>query len=374
MRELALVTAAASHGYEPYTYALAGPLGCGKGTDIGRALCAEALFIEAGAPGQLGDTSLPLQRNSHVGIKTVHGLADNLEKLVGWCEGAGREHIERAGALVITDATLAIEDSVVEWRRDRTQKNTYYAFNQRDLMVKIMRGIARHYGVLAVTIFHTRLPKIENGIVVEEGRLSVGVNKMEASNDISASCDCLWVYDDYPEGPDPWWSKRYYCNPGDPMFRGKDRNDVLGTINRYAPANFREYIFKASGVRLARPAGLEWQDDLAERVANALEAEGVRILDVIRGAHGFAAGRDGHHVRWAIQDGIARHGYRHLRGLFDLDDLPPRGGKATTAPPTGAPPAGGSPPAGQQSAAPSPPATPQVPSNPAVPPPQDNKP
>lgn len=328
------MTTAATAQYAPHFYAIAGPLGCGKGVDMARALCG-AMFVEAGAPGQLGDTSLPAWQTSHIQIQVAHGIADDLGKLVPWCESAeGSELIKRAGALVVTDATLAIEDSVTDWRRSaESASNKYYAFNQRDLMVKALRAVGRHLGVLVVCLFHVEMPRRVDGIVVEEGRLAVGSNKPEASNDISASADCTWIYEDWPDGPDPWWSKRYRCDPADQSFRGKDRNDVLGVLNLCAPANFREYLRAVNGAVLPRPVGQEWQEDLAERVAAAMESPDLKIREIVKVAQGFANGRDPYHVRWAIQDGIARHGYRHLRGIFDLDDLPTRGASAAGAPP-----------------------------------------
>ena len=50
------MTTAATAQYAPHFYAIAGPLGCGKGVDMARALCG-AMFVEAGAPGQLGSVA-----------------------------------------------------------------------------------------------------------------------------------------------------------------------------------------------------------------------------------------------------------------------------------------------------------------------------
>lgn len=337
--------------FEPGFYAIGGELGSGKSFDIGKSLIG-ATVIEAGT-GDMGALTMPCLRAGGFRPSAVHGLSGNLSQMMDWCTGKGKETIQRSGALIIDDATLLVEDSVTHWRQNNPGGNAYYAFNRRDLLMKNFRRLTDELGVLVVALFHIKMGQKKDGVSVAQGRLSVGVNKVEASNDVSASAYSVWRYVNWPQGPNPWWSKRYFCGSDDSEFPGKDRNDVLGAINPYGPANFREYMRKATRRPLPRLPGLDWQDEIADYVAGEMD-KGAKVLDVIRALLGTAGNADERHLRWAIDDGIARHGYRHLRGIFDVFDLPSRVANVGLPPGGGLPPTNGAgaPASGSSTAAP----------------------
>jgi hypothetical protein len=110
----------------------------------------------------------------------------------------------------------------------------------------------------------------------------------------------------------------------------KDRYDVFHRGRQTAPANLREYL-RAAGVILPRFPGLEWQERVADAVAEK----------VLRGASHREAwvwaveklrskNLNPRHVRWAIEDGIARAVYADPV-LSDPLYLPPEAPAAALA-------------------------------------------
>ena len=64
------------------------------------------------------------------------------------------------------------------------------------------------------------------------------------------------------------WNVRLAVDPYDADWYTKDKYHVIG---RRGPLNVREH-WTAAGLRLSRPPGLEWQDEIAEEVAQAVAA------------------------------------------------------------------------------------------------------
>tara|TARA_R100000455_G_C6221992_1_gene86161 strand:- start:135 stop:704 length:570 start_codon:yes stop_codon:yes gene_type:complete len=124
-----------------------------------------------------------------------------------------------------------------------------------------------------------------------------------------------------PDYPDPWFKGAYYCNPEDPQWITGDRTGVCSRTRQNAPANLREILRAShSGYQLPRVSGLEWQDDVADIVANRF-AEGEDVKDIITDINKSKGKKvQPLHLRWACQDGIAR-GVLQLQskqGLFDF--------------------------------------------------------
>ena len=114
----------------------------------------------------------------------------------------------------------------------------------------------------------------------------------------------------------PWFPSVYYCDPTDSNWITGDRTGVCTTKT---PGNLREILRASeSGYLLSRLPGLEWQDELADIVAEKI-ATGADVRATVQEVVGqFQA--NPLHLRWACQDGIARGVLRmnKQKGLFDF--------------------------------------------------------
>lgn len=83
------------------------------------------------------------------------------------------------------------------------------------------------------------------------------------------------------------------------------------------PMNVAEGL-RAAGYIIPRPKGLEWLEDVAERVAGAVTKAGMeQWREVLRGAAAKLAGRPVPHVRWALSDGLHRARFRQAQASLD---------------------------------------------------------
>jgi len=89
----------------------------------------------------------------------------------------------------------------------------------------------------------------------------------------------------------------------------KDRFDVLHRFRPTGPANIREH-WRAAGIATTRPKGLEWQDKVADAMVNLILGKGKTQREAWAAV---AARLDGKfhpkHIRWALEDGLARASY-----------------------------------------------------------------
>ena len=88
-----------------------------------------------------------------------------------------------------------------------------------------------------------------------------------------------------------------------------------------------------SNYRLDRLDGFDWQDDVADSVAEAMSS-GVTVQDAIQAA---VAGRKDNplHLRWACQDGIARGvlAQQAKQSLFDFSEVEESASNSPSLPP-----------------------------------------
>ena len=101
------------------------------------------------------------------------------------------------------------------------------------------------------------------------------------------------------------------------------------------PGNLREIMnASASGYKLDRFPGLEWQDDVAEEIAQQI-ISGRSSRDVAAETLQKYGQHQQVHLRWACQDGIARGVLRaqQQKGLFDFDSAESRASESSSLPP-----------------------------------------
>jgi hypothetical protein len=130
--------------------------------------------------------------------------------------------------------------------------------------------------------------------------------------------------------PDRWpWPACYRCEgPRDPRHYTKDRHDVLTPGWSKGAANMRE-LLRAAGYHLPRLAGLDWQDTVADRTADLIRG-GKTPREAWAAVVEKLAKANLHplHVRWALQDGIARAEYAARPSPLDLPTMSPAVGAA----------------------------------------------
>jgi len=242
------------------------------------------------------------------------------------------------GAIVIDDASHICRQSMLFWQanapRGRSGKpDRFYQYQQLNVHLLTLSSMSRHLGCHLLMTFHERAPGHN-----ADGAFCPGGPDVPSRNQVEmlpSWCDMSLRTLIDPTYPDPWFQAIYSCNPSDPDWITGDRT---GVCSSRTPANIREILRASqSGYELSRLAGLEWQEDVANRVANGLQ-DGEDLRGLLQQ---IAAGRSGdpRHLRWACQDGIARGvlSRRLNRGLFDFtleESSSKPGGNLPPPPPT----------------------------------------
>lgn len=245
------------------------------------------------------------------------------------------ESAQQYGAVVIDDASHICKQSMLQWQveapRGRSGKpDRFFPYQELSRHLLILAGVSRHLGVHMAMTFHERPPGTNaDGAFCPGGPDVPSRNQTEV---LPSWCDINVRAMIDPTYIDPWFKGVYYVDPADPEWVTGDRT---GVCQGNTPANLREILRASqSNYRLDRLPGLEWQDDIAEQVATTL-SQGANVQGVVRdiaAAHDYAP----LHIRWACQDGIARHALRAKlsRGLFDFEEVATNnGGGSVVLPP-----------------------------------------
>lgn len=238
------------------------------------------------------------------------------------------------GAVVIDDASHICQQSMLKWADEAPvgrsgRKDRFFQYQELNRHLLEISGLSRHLGVHLAMTFHERTPGTN-----ADGRFCPGGPDVPSRNQVETIpswCDINVRAMIDPDYPDPWFPGIYYCDPTDPEWVTGDRT---GVCTSKTPGNLRE-IMRASqsNYRLTRIAGLEWQDEVAETVAQAMLND-VPVAEAIQAA---VAGRTDSplHLRWACQDGIARGvlARQATKSLFDFSVPEPVADNGPSLPP-----------------------------------------
>jgi len=238
------------------------------------------------------------------------------------------------GAVVIDDTSHLCQRSMLEWAEEAPtgrsgKKDRFYQYQQLNQHLLQIAHLSRHLGVHLLMTFHERMPGTN-----ADGRFCPGGPDVPSRNQVEtlpAWCDINVRAMVDPNYPDPWFPSIYYCDPTDPEWVTGDRT---GVCSEKTPGNLRE-IMRASesNYKLSRLQGLEWQDEVAEIVAQAM-ISGTTVQDAI---HAAVSGRTDNplHLRWACQDGIARGvlAQQSSQSLFDFSEAEETTGNSPALPP-----------------------------------------
>ena len=231
--------------------------------------------------------------------------------------GAAKQY----GAVVIDDVSHLCQQSMLEWTENAPagrsgKKDRFYPYQQLNQHLLEVAHASRHLGVHLLMNFHERMPGTN-----ADGRFCPGGPDVPSRNQVEplpSWCDISVRSMIDPTYPDPWFPSIYYCDPTNPDWVTGDRT---GVCTEKTPGNIREILRAGqSNYQLVRLSGLEWQDEVAQTVADAIVG-GAAVQEAIQAA---VSGRKESklHLRWACQDGIARGILLKQadRALFDFSD------------------------------------------------------
>ena len=284
-------------------------------------------------------SAIALVANNELGIQpAVHpNPPQTLPELVQMLEqlSASPETLKPYGALIIDDASHICKRSMLMWAEEAPTgrsglKDRFFQYQQLNSHLLQLAGLSRHLGVHLAMTFHERPPGSNaDGVFCPGGPDVPSRNQTET---LPSWCDINVRSMIDPSYPDPWFSSIYYCDPTDSEWVTGDRT---GVCSEKTPGNLREIMnASASGYKLDRFPGLEWQDDVAEQVAEQILL-GRQSRDVVVEAMKNHSQYTQVHLRWACQDGIARGVLRaqQQKGLFDFDSEESRVSDASSLPP-----------------------------------------
>lgn len=230
------------------------------------------------------------------------------------------------GAIVVDDGSHICQQSMLMWEEQAPKgrsgkKDRFWPYQQLQHHLLELAGVARYMGAHFCMTFHERPPGSNmDGVFTPGGPDLPSRNQTER---LPSWCDInvrAVIDEDYP---DPWFKGAYYCNPQDTQWVTGDRTGVCSRSFQNAPSNLREILQASnSGYEIGRVSGLEWQDEIADTVAERI-LDGEEVRDVVQevAAEAMASSKVSPiHLRWACQDGIARGVLRIQArpGLFDF--------------------------------------------------------
>jgi len=228
--------------------------------------------------------------------------------------------------IIVEDLSLQAEAATLQWDaeahaawRKQQKKNPsarmdqHYQWRLLAEYLLRLRSLLRAIGLPYYITAHVREPSInkDTNEAIRGGPRMPSKNRTE---DIPAVCSTvLRCVQDYSL-PTRWkWA--YECNPNSMSYISGDRND---TAPPRGPQNAAE-LLRANGHVIRRLPGLEWQDDVADAVADFMATEDeTNPLSAAKAVaptweHLDADPRK-RRLKWALRDGMARGEYRQFSG------------------------------------------------------------
>lgn len=248
-------------------------------------------------------------------------------------------HLDAFDAVIVDDGSLLCKASMVHWRATaprgkRGKPDGFYPYQQLADYLVTLADFMRHSGCHLAMSFHERAPRFDRETGVFQAIGGPDIPQQSQVESVPGWCDLVArvVLDD--AYPDPWLPTSFYVNVANQHWVTGDRTGICSEVT---PSSLRE-ILRASqtGYRLSRVAGLEWQDEVADKLVDLLKDQTLSI-DPVKAAVSVARKQYPHyhplHFRWACQDGIARaHFAQRGDSLFDFTQKS-SGGSAGRAPP-----------------------------------------
>lgn len=175
------------------------------------------------------------------------------------------KHLRACRRLVVDDFTHRCESSVAHWERTKPtgrkgNPDDFYPYKMlKHYLIRFSNALER-LNIDYLLVAHMLDPDPEHD---RPGGANAGsggqVKNLPAW---FAWVALLWAQ---PEYPDPWWPKALFCDPTDSSYVTADRFHVT---QRISPPSLRELLRTSylGASAYPMPKGLEWHDDIADRV------------------------------------------------------------------------------------------------------------
>jgi len=297
--------------HEPFFAVVYAPLGVGKSLDLCRLGAADWILLgqEGGLKPALSELHVDLDRRRQRRI--VH----TLDEATAYAEAIGAQP-DRGGwrGMGIDDLSLLIENTHRTIMRDpplsdRGRPDFFKAWDMTKDKVHRLATALRWAGLHCMANAHERGPGREEK-TGEWYKGGPATPSMKITRFLGHHPDTVLRGGTEP-GRRPWHGT-YLCLPEDGDFSMKDRHGYSGIL----PMNMAE-LMRGVGYILRRPPGLEWQEQVAEGVAQAILGGRAAEEVCAKAAHNLYHKHhfDPLHIRWAVhQDGVDRAAIRRLRG------------------------------------------------------------
>lgn len=264
-----------------------GPSGHGKSTDMA-ATFPRGLFVCR--PGGMQSAG------SFLGVTVAEAHVRTLEEVLGLIPQAkdlGHD------AIIVDDLSLVAESSSRDL--DASQfggRNRFARFDRLNSLTASLREQGRYAGIHFACNAHERASGLDSNQRLRPGGPKLPSWNMSESVVHEASLVLRATTD--PELALPW--KGVYDRSNGPWM-GKDRHSVTTDRN---PQNLRA-ILTAAGYTLARPSGLEWQNEVVTQLHNKLAAgeDRAALIQTSWDRLTVQGGLDPRHVAWALRDALA---------------------------------------------------------------------
>lgn len=274
--------------------AVYGPSGMGKTTDLIYSFPRGLFFAR---PGALKPSF------NVVGYTPANVPVTTIEAAIAQVEAEAKA--KRYDTLVVDDFSLMVNDSFNVIEAAQTGKaNGFAIWGELNRKICKLRDTARMCGMHVIFSCHESAPTTKDGRFIRGGPKLPG----KLPEDFPGVVDTVLrtALDKGRVG----WHGVYKCTIDDPNYVTKDRH---GVVPETAPMNLGE-ILRLAGYAIHRAEGLEWQEEIAQAVAEellgikvdagyakksaAVAQEAVKVMDTVTD--------NKLHQRWALRDGFDR--------------------------------------------------------------------
>lgn len=310
--------------------ALIGEIKTGK-TSAAMAAYPEALFIgvkESLEMTWVNSLAMPVDKlkvlkKAPRTLQELDGFLASLEARKAEGKSVPRQIVVDDFSKIVTTTFNKFDESPESFSKKTGNKDAFYAGKKTGPIIERICERSRHLGITVVFIMHEKKPGYDGEGNFRKGGPQTPWRSMGEHIEAWFDINLRVVMDE--DSLDPWdFNRTFFCDTGSDWHVG-DRSEVCWDKT---PGSLYE-VMRAGGSRVVRYPGMEWQDEVAETVANALTTRDARsksdvkatlasIQGDIRG--GAAASRHPKHLRWAVQDGIARYliRARQQQDIFDF--------------------------------------------------------
>lgn len=283
-------------GNEPAFVCTYGPSGLGKTTDILYTMPRGFYFATPAAlKPSIGTVGFNLHPTQVWEPPRIAAMTAMLPKLSKEFDG-----------VVCDDFSLLAERTLSVLEKSKSGFKLWGALRDE---ITDFRDAARSCGMHVIMNAHESAPQTKNGRFIRGGPKLPST----LTEDFPVQCDI--VLRAFPEPSRKGaWPVVYRCTPLDTQYISKDRNSATPDMS---PMNLGE-ILRSAGYNIRRAPGLEWMDDMVERIAQAAaqnppEQHPALAQAIIANIVQTGLTKNPLHIRWALRDGFDRWTLRVAR-------------------------------------------------------------